>query len=375
MRFRVGELIAYFFRSLFWSFNLLLVLYTLLAYWLLYKLPVEHWSAGMIMITLPVVWVFNLIVVFFWLATRPWRSWLSGLVLILGIILFGQRTFQWHQPAGDAAVSTPDHPVIKVFSYNVGMFNLSDYWSRHRSSPPIRRTLNYVLRYDAPIKCFQEFCSSTTLPEYNMVRRLRNAGYEHSVVLYPELLGTDYGDVGVAIFSKYPIIHSGREIFNGRNGLVWANIKVGNDTIRIINVHLHSMGIRVGKVLRQDELTGVKQETRGILSALRFGFMERREQVRKVERHITESEFPVIVTGDHNDTPYSVVYERLRRILRNSFEAAGSGFGFTYNRPPGFIRIDYQFFDPQHFDAVDFETINYVRYSDHYPIAGTYRIK
>jgi endonuclease/exonuclease/phosphatase (EEP) superfamily protein YafD len=370
VRARIGQLISFFFRSLLWSFNLGLVLYTVLGYWLVYKLPVEHWLGGMIMITIPIAWVINLVMVLLWLISRPWRSWLSGATLLIGIALLGSRTFTWHNPTALTEAGIP----LKVFSYNVQSFGLDNYWERYNSSPRVRRTINYVLRYDAPIKCMQEFYNSTAIADYNVVRRFRQAGYRYSVLLHPEYANVPDGPVGAAIFSIYPIIHSGRELFEGANGLVWANIKVGNDTIRIINVHLQSMGIRVGRVLSQDKMTGVKHETRGVLSALRSGFIERRQQVQQVQRHIRESEFPVIVTGDHNDTPYSVVYEQMRRTLPNSFEDAGRGFGFTYNRPPGFIRIDHQFHDPR-LKVLDFQTINYISYSDHYPIVGAYLVK
>ncbi|GAB3888168.1 endonuclease/exonuclease/phosphatase family protein [Spirosoma agri] len=321
------------------------------------------------MISIPIVWLFNLVCLVLWLFTRPWRSWLSGVVLLIGVVLFGQRTFVWNSPRNTPGGGTS----VKVFSYNVQSFGLDNDWARVHSSPKVRRIVNYALRYDAPVKCFQEFHTSTANPDYDVVRRFRQAGYSYSALLHPELASVTDGSVGVAIFSIYPIIHSGREVFSRGNGLVWANIKVGQDTIRVINVHLQSMGIRVGKVFKQDKLTGVRHETRGVLSALRYGFIERREQVKRVERHIRESEFPVIITGDHNDTPYSVVYEEMRRVLPNSFEDAGRGFGFTYNRLPGYIRIDHQFHDPK-LPPLNFETINYVSYSDHYPIAGTYLI-
>lgn len=370
IRSRFGNLVSFFFRSLLWSINLGLVLYTFLGYWLAYNLPVEHWSAGMVMITLPVAWVLNLIMVGLWLFARPWRSWLSGTALLVGIILFSSRTFTWHTPEEPSKTEK----VVSIFSYNVQSFGLDNPWERYNSSPRVRRTINYVLRYDAPIKCLQELYNSTAVADYDVVRRFKEAGYPYSVLLRPELAKKRDGPIGASIFSKYPIVNSGREEFSGFNGIVWANIKIGNDTIRVINVHLQSMGIRVAKVLKQDKMTGVKHETHGVLSALRFGFIERREQVQKVQRHIRESAYPVIVTGDHNDTPYSVVYEQMRRTLPNSFEDAGRGFGFTYNRPPGFIRIDHQFHDPS-LKALDFQTINYIKYSDHYPIVGTYQLK
>lgn len=367
MSIRIGRFIAFFFRSLLWSLNLLLALYTCLAYWLLYSLQVEHWSAGMIMISIPAVWVLNVIVVGLWLTTRPWRSWLSGLMVLLGIFLFGSRTFAWHNPDDQTGTGMP----LKVFSYNVHSFGQED---PEKNVSQIRRALSYVLNYEAPVKCFQEFYNSTEVPDYDIVSRLKKAGYAYSALLHPERPNPLNGEIGVATFSRYPILDSGREEFGTHNGFVWATLKVGTDTIRVINVHLHSMGIRVGRVLRQDKIKGVQHETRGVLSALRTGFIDRNNEVRRVEQCIQESPYPVIVTGDYNDTPYSVVYERMRRRLPNSFEEAGHGFGFTYNRLPKFIRIDNQFHSPS-ISVLDFETLNHISYSDHYPIVGTYVVK
>lgn len=364
-------MIVFFFRSLLWSLNLLLVLYTCLAYWLLYSLPTQHWSAGLIMITIPVAWVLNLVVVGLWLTDRPWRSWLSGLVLITGIVLFGPRTFGWNQIKELTGNGIP----IKVFSYNVKTFDLNlGMLGKYPSSPRFRRIANYVLRVNAPIKCFQEFYTSTISPDYNFFQRFSKAGYPYSCILHPVNRESSGGAFGMAIFSIYPIIKWGKEPFEVPNGLLWADLKIGNDTIRIINVHLYSMGIRLGKVLKNDEMSKVKHETRGILSALRTGFVERNIQISKLQHYVKDSPHPVIITGDFNDTPYGVVYERMRRLLPNSFEEEGHGFGFSYNHLPNFIRIDHQFHDPR-LPVLNFETIDYVSDSDHYPIVGTYVVK
>ncbi len=367
LRTRAGQLISFFFRSVFWSITIVLALYTLLAYWLLYTLSIEHWLAGMIMISIPVVWLMNLIVGVVWGFTRPWRTWLPAIVVLLGVLLFGRRTFSWHSPEPSVASS------VTLFSYNVQSFFVNNQPDRTKLIPEVKDAIDYVVNYDAPIKCLQEATNVKPIPAYNLYQRMQEAGYKYSIVLNPAELDKEYGNPAMAIFSKYPIIHSDREAFGTNNGILWANIKIGNDTIRVINVHLHSMGIRVGKVLKQQEMTGVKHETHGVLSALRTGFIERQWQVRHVERHIRESEFPVLVAGDFNDTPYSVVYERMRRVLPSSFEDAGHSFGFSYNRLPGYIRIDNQFHDPR-IPALKLETINTVRYSDHYPLAGTYAL-
>ena len=365
--FGIVQFFAFWVRSLFWSVNMLLAFYTLLAYWLLRSLFIEHWLAGMIMISIPVVWVFNLLCSIVWLFYRPWRALLSGLVVLVGVVMLQNRTFVWHTPTVAAG------PAVKLFSYNVQSFNVDSRYDDATRLPLVKDAVDYVIGYDAPIKCLQEVVNITDGPGHDFVGRMKAAGYAYSIVLFPEGTRKPNGNVGMAIYSRYPIVNSDHAHFSGDNGILWANIKVGNDTIRVINVHRHSMGIRVGKVLKQQEITGVKHETRGVLSALRQGFIMRAEQVRQVERHVMESEVPVLVTGDHNDTPYSVVYEHMRRLLHNSFEGEGRGFGFTYNRAPGFIRIDHQFHDPR-LPVLNFETLNTVRYSDHYPIAGTYQL-
>jgi endonuclease/exonuclease/phosphatase (EEP) superfamily protein YafD len=175
----------------------------------------------------------------------------------------------------------------------------------------------------------------------------------------------------VATFSRHPIIDEGRHVFSSFNGMVWTDINLGDDTIRVINVHLQSMGIRVRRVLEKDEMSEVKAETRSVLGALKAGFKARQAEVHLVEEQIDQSPYPVVVTGDFNDTPYSVVYERLRRRLPNAFEDAGHGFGFTLNRAPRTIRIDNQFYDPR-LQVLDFETHRDQPHSDHYPVEGKY---
>jgi endonuclease/exonuclease/phosphatase (EEP) superfamily protein YafD len=203
-----------------------------------------------------------------------------------------------------------------------------------------------------------------------MNERLRKAGYVYNVTLRQDA----HSFIGVAIFSKYAIINQGIELFgqHDHNGIVWADIRLGSDTVRIINVHLESMGIRVRRVLNQEEMAGVRSETRGILSQLREGFTARGQQIRRVEKHIADSPYPVIVTGDFNETPYSVAYGRIRSKLNSAFEEAGRGFGFTLNRAPKLLRIDNQFYDARRLTPLSFKTFNDVPYSDHFPIFGEY---
>ncbi|MCK7541003.1 MAG: endonuclease/exonuclease/phosphatase family protein [Marinilabiliales bacterium] len=109
----------------------------------------------------------------------------------------------------------------------------------------------------------------------------------------------------------------------------------------------------------------------GIYRSLTQGFASRALQVDRVRRHIETSPYPVIVTGDFNDTPISYTYRIMRRGLKDAFVEAGYGAGFTYRGkyPPN--RIDYILYNEE-FHCNDFDIVK-VRYSDHYPIIAYFR--
>lgn len=366
------RLIGLFFRSLFWSLNVGLALYTLFLYWLLYDIPVQHWSASMCMITLPVAWFLNLVCCGLWLVANPWRSLLSALTLLAGFWLW-PRTLAWNSPQ----LNPTNQPTLSLLSYNVANFRSDLFYDKPSKSRLSEQLTDWVVRHNAPVKCFQEFYNSQRHPVLNMAKRLREAGYRHEAVLYPNFEEIPDHFLGVAIFSKFPIVQQGRELFghHTHNGIVWADVRVGKQTVRVVNVHLESMGIRVRRVLNQDEMAGVRTETRGILAQLREGFIDRQSQIKRVEAIIRQSPHPVIITGDFNDTPYSVVYGLLRKRLANTFEDAGQGFGFSLNRAPSLLRIDNQFYDAQRLTALRFETYRNVPFSDHFPIWGEYLMK
>lgn len=364
---RIGQFLAFMGRSLIWSLHLGVFFYTLLIYYLLGWLPLEHWLASMIMITLPVAWLLLVLLGLFWLFSRPWRSTLSVIGLVLGYWLL-PRTLSVHTPKE----ATGSNHAFTLLSYNVSVFNLDKYYQDPQKRVPAktRQMTDWVIRHPAAIKCFQEFYTSDQTPTFQMTSRMEKAGYRYHAFVQDKQTGS----IGVATFSRYPIVAQGKQLFSSFNGMVWTDIQIETDTIRIINVHLQSMGIRVRRVFQEDKMSGVKTETRTVLGALKAGFKARQGEVRFVEDCIASSPYPVVVTGDFNDTPYSVVYERLRRVLPNAFEKAGHGFGFTLNRAPKTIRIDNQFFDPR-LEILDFITHREQPNSDHYPIEGRYVLK
>jgi endonuclease/exonuclease/phosphatase (EEP) superfamily protein YafD len=74
----------------------------------------------------------------------------------------------------------------------------------------------------------------------------------------------------------------------------------------------------------------------------------------------------MVLTGDFNDTPISYTYNRLTRILKDSFDEAGSGIGSTYRGPLFGLRIDYVMHSSE-LKARSYKTSE-AGYSDHRPV-------
>ncbi|RCR65748.1 endonuclease/exonuclease/phosphatase family protein [Larkinella punicea] len=366
---RLGVLVSSFFSSLLWSLNLLLFLYTLLVYYLLYEVPIGHWTASILMISLPVAWACNLFFILFWVLVRPWRAVLPVLTMLIGIP-FWRRTLTYSQPGSNSE----KRPMLQVMSYNAMGFNKYDIVDTQRPDDA-NKMIEWVLKEPSDVKCFQEFYNDNSSVVFKTIRRLEKAGYPYYAVLHPPEREGPGKFFGVAVFSRYPIVKRGDEVFDNFNGLVWADVKVGADTVRVISVHMQSMGIRVGGMLDQTETNRVKSNTRTVLRQLRQGLTLRRNQIVRVEEFYRNSPHPIIICGDFNDTPYSYTYGKLRRLLRNAFEDAGRGFGFSYNKAPGFLRIDNQFYNARFLEPLNYVTYRDVKFSDHYPIMAQYAIK
>lgn len=354
--------------SVIWLGTLPLCLYTLLTYLLSYSLVIDHWLAGFIMMTLPYAQILCFISLVYWIFRRAKRALLPLLVLALGYS-FIQRSFAWN-----ASVESPKS-AIRVMSYNVyGMYSNSFEANKEK----VKNLKKFMLDYSADIKCFQEFYSHADRKAYRSINMMKENYPHYAFIPLKEELFDANEKMGLAIFSKFPIIHQeGKQFGNSANGYLLADIVAKGDTFRVINLQLWSMGIRVGKVtgkLREQDYDDAKREGRGIVASLRKGFIQHKGEMMQINRLIQQSLYPVILVGDLNETPYGWAYGTLRERLKNSFEESGRGFGFTLNRSPYFVRIDNQFCSTE-WQVTQFRTLRNISYTDHFPVVADYTLK
>jgi len=364
--------------GLLWFFYGIIVLYTLIVYALTYWLLSSHWVAGFMMMSLPVLVIIHLAFLVLWLLISPRRAFVSILVLLAGLP-FLKRTFHLGTSPSNSLTTTPDRPStsidssLSVLNYNVFSFGLNKDRNGH-SDVTVKQFSTWINQQNADVLCFQEYFSHGDMKDLEFTKFLRRNGYRHEAFLMKKT-NRSSGEFGLAVFSKYPILASRDTLFSGLNGLLQTDIIWKKDTIRIINVHLYSMTLKLSQVVDGQDYDQKKHEAKYAFRQLRRGFETRAQEIVSLEQWITDSPYPLIVCGDFNETPYSYVYGRLSRKLANAFEERGRGFGFSYNRLPYFIRIDNQFYDPKRFKITGFKTLQEVPYSDHYPLIGHYSLQ
>lgn len=353
--------------SIIWLGTLPLCIYTLITYTLSYTLIFNHWVAGFLMMTLPYAQLLCFFSLIYWLTKRAKRALLPLCVLLLGYGFF-KRTFTTHEPKASLQSS------IKILDYNVyGMYS-NEY---EANKEKVEKLKKFMKNDDADIKVFQELYSNKDRKAYRTIDYLDDEYPHYAFLPLKEEIFDKNEKMGLAIFSKYPIIHiEGEQYKNSANGYLIADIALPKDTIRVINLQLWSMGIRVGKVtgnIREQDYSTAKREGRGILASLKKGFIQHKKEMDQINRFIQKSPYPILVMGDLNETPYGYAYGTIRERLKNAFEEAGNGFGFTLNRSPYLVRIDNQFFSEQ-FQILQFETLRNIKYTDHFPVKGSYQI-
>ncbi len=287
-----------------------------------------------------------------------WRklAFFPLIALILGY-KFILITFQFHS-------NSEESTGLKVLTYNAHNF----FYRKEKTDELDPNVFTWLAEHPADIKVFQEFYQDYTSASRNAIRIFSKDGeYEYA---YHIVEGNEKKRfMGMAIFSRYPIVNQGVVFDNQRNnGAMFADIEIGRDTIRVYNTHLQSMAIQAESL---DDYEEAKQVYRQTIGKLHRGSLARSKQLGLLYEHLSNSPHPVILMGDLNEIPYSYAYFKLSEKLVNAFEKAGKGFEFTYNRVLFFLRIDHIFADPS-FQPVYFNTHREVDYSDHYPVTATF---
>lgn len=354
------------------ALNIIVIFFLLLSYLAAFIAPDgSFWWLQLIALTYGFLLLMNLGYVVFWIIMKRKRYWFSLIAILIGF----PKIFGIVEPrfsSGDEPVREKDKMMpLKVMSFNVRLFDLYNWFHSNETREKI---FDFLKRESPDIVCFQEYYSSDRrLAEFNnnkQVPLVLQTPYSH--IEYTVTL-RDSDHWGIAIFSKYPLINKQAVHFEKRGGniFIYADVKAGEDTIRVFNTHLESIRFRnedyrylanLKNDVDQDEMAGGMK----ILGRLKRAYAKRASQVAILKKEIDRSPHPVILAGDFNDTPSSYTYHKLVDGLKDSFRESGGGFGKTYAGLFPSFRIDYLL----HTD--DLKSSHYITHrekiSDHFAI-------
>lgn len=292
----------------------------------------------------PALIITHILFVLYWVLRRKRKFYGSLLVLLISYFSLG-TFYKWNSP------EQPKTSDLKIMSFNVRLFNK---FNELESTTVIEDTKAFVRKENPDIICIQE-------SYYNSGEHYKNYPYRYLPYLHMEGKGM------LAIFSKYPIINTSMlNLPRTSSNALFADIKYKNDTIRVYNIHLESLGITPGHgVLR-------KEASDKLFKQVSNSFQKQMVQANVVGKHLKTSPYKNILCGDFNNGQYSNVYHTIKGNLQDSYLEEGSGFGRSYIFHGLPFRIDFIFAD----DAFEVKShVNYdVEYSDHFPVMASFEL-
>lgn len=342
-------------KNLGWFDKFLFVLNSLFAAALLFSyllpfIPPKSFALlSVLSLGVPLLIIANFVFLLYWIFRFKKQFLLPLIVLLLG---FNHVTSIYEFSASEEQEISEEDLVL--MSYNVRQFNQFGF-DKQKNIP--EKISAFIKEQDPDIISMQEYYTGElTIAESFPYKYIK--------------LKDKSAEFGLAILSKYPIINSGSLDFNSasNNNGMYADIVVSGDTLRIINVHFQSFG------LKPNINSLEKEQSKKVFLGMGKTFVRQQEQMELVFESIKSSPHKAIVMGDFNNTAYSYIYRELTSDgLDDAYKKVGNGFGRTFDFDYFPLRIDYILVDEE-LDVMSFETFE-IHYSDHFPIRATIGLK
>lgn len=363
-----------FLRGFFIFLNVGALVVLLLSCMATYINPNQFWQLSFIGFAFPVVLLVNVFFLMLWLFKRS-RFVFISLAAIMLSFKFIYSSFTVH--AGT------DEEDIKVMTWNVKNFDLYN-WSHNVATRT--KMMELIERENPDVLCMQEFYTNNQM--FQNLECLRDSlGYGYCY-FFPSVnlskqpktqlqktlwkSGTLNQQWGVATFSKYPIIDSGKIDFKNSlaNDCIYTDIEINGKPVRVYNVHFQSIHLGQGDYAAIDSVENSNHvrwtDVKAVIRKMKTAYSKRALQADAVGNHAAAYKGRRIICGDFNDVPVSYTYQTVKQEMQDAFVEKGNGFGATFINRLSIFRIDYVLPDKD-IKVNSYRTIR-EKYSDHYPV-------
>jgi endonuclease/exonuclease/phosphatase family metal-dependent hydrolase len=356
--------------------NITVVILFLLACLVPYLNPQTWWLLSFLGLGFPFLLFLVIAFLVGWVVLLKWRlTLISAIALLIGI---KSISVFWAFSKPTKFNYTKEPNTLRVMSWNVARF-IEWKKNNNKGSQTRLKMFDLIKEQNADVLCLQEFHTSTHPEYYNNIEHIQQQlGYPYYYFSFDE--DGDLNYYSSIIFSRYPIIDSGRIRYMPPaypDVLLEADILFNKDTVRIFTTHLQSLQFGRKDYAAIEKIKNAKdslvKNTRGILSKMKKGVVNRSLQADVVNKIVSQSPGPVILCADLNDVPNSYAYNTVKGNMQDAFLKKGLGIGRTFSAISPTLRIDYIFADKR-FKVKQFTRVK-KKLSDHYMLVADVELK
>ncbi len=307
---------------------------------------------------------------FSWLFSKPKYSVFLFLLLMIGVknltVVYG---FNINLKSHKARTGNS----LRIMTWNVMGFDNPSTYSDTPGSARITM-INYVRDSAPDVICLQEFAEHYGKGMVSNTTELIDFGYKY-YFRTDEMEGLNrWGKIynGTAIFSRIPIIESGKFIYNDSSApehLAYADVMMADKRLRIFSTHFKSLNLHL-EILTPEKKVALNGDTNFIylanpITKIAVFSKEHAIEAGIAKSYLNKSPYPFVFTADMNSVPSSYPYHKMSTGLQDAFLQKGFGLGTTMDSLPCTLRIDYLLVDKK-IDIINYQ-LDPIHASDHYP--------
>ena len=309
---------------LFYLFMIFMVVASLMAVIVQYISPAKVGVCSVVALVAPIIYLLDIAVLLYWVIRWRW-VWVAVMAVVVFIGTLYAPRYYVADIMRDHTTKYVERHYTKILSYNI-------------KCGPTPELVDRIKAIQPDIACFQEVLVN-----------------KESWLLLADKYNTTWSEGesnGCHIATRYRILRTGLIGSLPRKRGVWADLRIGDDTVRVVNLHLRSTSIRAEdtnflenhKYILDNER---KTKLGSIVARLTENNIARAEQAKEVEEFLKNTKTKVILCGDFNDVPLSYAYNTILGDLKDAFVEGGDGYAYTYNTAYRLLRIDNIFLSPE----------------------------